>query len=180
MCDLHSHGTEVIGPSLGLERRSRQNEMLEPLPNRHESPIEIVPCPFKQNGTSTDYLITCDIIIDPGTAIAYRPLTLSVHRKPAMKLRPLGDRLIVRRLEVGEKSTGGIILPDNAKQKPAKGTVLATGPGKMMKDGTRRPLQVKEGDTILFSTWAGDEFKDRSKKDEILIMHEEDVLAVIG
>ncbi|MFL5329846.1 MAG: co-chaperone GroES [Gemmataceae bacterium] len=97
-----------------------------------------------------------------------------------MKLRPLGDRIIVRRVEAGEKSAGGIILPDNAKQKPQKGTVLATGPGKLLKDGTRRPLQVKEGDTVLFTAWAGDEFKQRGKQDEILIMHEEDVLAVVG
>lgn len=97
-----------------------------------------------------------------------------------MKLRPLGDRIIVRRTEASEKSSGGIILPDNAKQKPQKGTVLATGPGKMLKDGTRRPLQVKEGNTILFTAWAGDEFKDRGTKDAILVMHEEDVLAVVG
>lgn len=97
-----------------------------------------------------------------------------------MKLRPLGDRLIVRRVESSEKSAGGIILPDNAKQKPQRGTVLATGPGKLLKDGTRRALQVKEGDTVLFTNWAGDEFKQRETKDEILIMHEEDILAVIG
>ena len=97
-----------------------------------------------------------------------------------MKLRPLGDRIIVRRVAAGEKSAGGIILPDNAKEKPQKGTVLATGPGKLLKDGTRRALQVREGDTILFTNWAGDEFKQRETKDEILIMHEEDVLAVIG
>ena len=75
---------------------------------------------------------------------------------------------------------GGIILPDNAKEKPQRGTVLATGPGKMLKDGTRRTLQVKEGDTILFTAWAGDEFKQRGKTDDLLIMHEEDVLAVVG
>jgi chaperonin GroES len=97
-----------------------------------------------------------------------------------MKLRPLGDRIIVRRMESSEKSAGGILLPDNAKQKPQKGTVLATGPGKLLKDGTRRTLQVKEGDTVLFTTWAGDEFKQRETKDEILIMHEEDVLAVLS
>jgi chaperonin GroES len=97
-----------------------------------------------------------------------------------MKLRPLGDRLIVRRMEATEKTAGGIILPDNAKQKPQKGTVLAVGPGKMLKDGTRRAMQVKEGDTILFTTWAGDEYKQQKTGDSILIMHEEDVLAVIG
>ena len=97
-----------------------------------------------------------------------------------MKLRPLGDRLIVRREVATDKTAGGIILPDNAKQKPQRGTVLATGPGKMMKDGTRRAMQVKEGDKILFTTWAGDEYKQQKTSDTILIMHEEDVLAVIG
>jgi chaperonin GroES len=96
-----------------------------------------------------------------------------------MKLRPLGDRLIVRRVEAQEKTRGGIVLPDNAKQKPQKGTVLAVGPGKLLKDGTRRPLQIKEGDTVLFTTWAGDEFKQHKSGDQVLIMHEEDVLAVL-
>src|SRR5262245_14527716 len=97
-----------------------------------------------------------------------------------MKLRPLGDRLIVRRVESSEKSRGGIVLPDNAKQKPQRGTVIAVGPGKMMKDGTRRAMQVKEGDTVLFTTWAGDEFKQHKTSEQILIMHEEDILAVVG
>ncbi len=97
-----------------------------------------------------------------------------------MKVRPLGDRIIVRRTEATEKSAGGVYLPDNAKQKPQRGKVMAVGPGKMLKDGTRRPLQVKEGDTVLFTSWAGDEFKERGNADAILVMHEEDVLAVLG
>jgi chaperonin GroES len=96
-----------------------------------------------------------------------------------MKVKPLGDRIVVRRLESQEKTAGGIILPDTAKQKPQRGKVLAVGQGRLMKDGTRKPLQVKEGDHIIFTTWAGDEFKDRAKADEILIMREEDVLAVV-
>jgi chaperonin GroES len=96
-----------------------------------------------------------------------------------MKIRPLGDRIVVRRTEAREKTAGGIVLPDSAKQKPQRGKVLAVGPGKMLKDGTRRPLQVKEGDTILFTTWAGDEFREGTKPDAILLMHEEDVLAVL-
>ena len=96
-----------------------------------------------------------------------------------MKVKPLGDRIIVRREESSEVSRGGVILPDNAKQKPQRGTVLAVGPGKMLKDGTRRALQVKEGDHVLFTAWAGDEFKERGSRDAILVMHEEDVLAVI-
>jgi chaperonin GroES len=95
-----------------------------------------------------------------------------------MKLKPLGDRLIVRRLESAEKTSGGIVLPDAAKQKPHKGKVIATGPGKLMKDGTRREMQVSEGDTVVFTTWAGDEFKDKTG-DVILVMREEDVLAVL-
>ena len=96
-----------------------------------------------------------------------------------MNLRPLGDRLIVKRHPEESKTTGGILLPDNAKKKPQKGTVLAVGPGKLLDDGTRRGLQVREGDIILFTTWAGDEFKDRGKDESILVMHEEDVLAVL-
>ena len=96
-----------------------------------------------------------------------------------MKLKPLGDRLIVRRTEAADKSAGGIIIPDAAKQKPQRGTVLAVGPGKMMKDGSRRPLQVREGDRVLFTAWAGDEFKEKGSGEAILVMHEEDVLAVV-
>ncbi|PWT88240.1 MAG: co-chaperone GroES [Proteobacteria bacterium] len=95
-----------------------------------------------------------------------------------MKLRPLGDRLIVRRFEAEEKTRGGIVLPDTAKGKPQKGEVLAAGSGRLLKDGTRRPLQVKAGDTVIFTSWAGDEYKERSG-DTILVMREEDVLAVI-
>jgi chaperonin GroES len=96
-----------------------------------------------------------------------------------MKIKPLGDRIVVRRVEQQEKSTGGILLPDSAKKKPQKGKVLAVGPGKQVKDGTRRPLQVKEGDVVLFTSWAGDEFKEGQKKEEVLLMREEDVLAVL-
>jgi chaperonin GroES len=95
-----------------------------------------------------------------------------------MKVKPLGDRIVIRRFEADEKTAGGIILPDSAKNKPQKGKVLAVGPGKMLKDGSRRPLQVKEGDTVLFTNWAGDEFK-QSHGDNILLMREEDVLAVL-
>jgi chaperonin GroES len=96
-----------------------------------------------------------------------------------MGLKPLGDRIVVQRFEAEEKTTGGILLPDTAKNKPQKGKVLATGPGKLLKDGSRRGVQVKVGDTVLFTAWAGDEFRDRQAKDEILLMHEEDVLAVL-
>jgi chaperonin GroES len=96
-----------------------------------------------------------------------------------MKIRPLGDRIVIRRFEAQEKTAGGILLPDTAKNKPQKGKVLAVGPGRLLKDGTRRPLQVKEGDTVLFTTWAGDEYREGQKRENILLMREEDVLAVL-
>jgi len=95
-----------------------------------------------------------------------------------MKVKPLGDRLVVRRHEAEEKTAGGILLPDTAKNKPQRGKVLAVGPGKMLDDGSRRGLQVKVGDTVLFTTWAGDEYKD-NKGEQILLMREEDILAVV-
>ena len=95
-----------------------------------------------------------------------------------MKIKPLGDRIVVRRYAAEEKSSGGILLPDTAKNKPQKGEVLEVGAGRLLKDGTRRPLQVKVGDTVLFTNWAGDEFKE-SRGENILLMREEDVLAVL-
>jgi chaperonin GroES len=96
-----------------------------------------------------------------------------------MKIRPLGDRIVVRRHESEDKTAGGIFLPDSAKNKPQKGKVLSVGPGHLGKDGKRRPLQVKEGDTVLFTSWAGDEFKENRTRDSILLMREEDILAVV-
>lgn len=96
-----------------------------------------------------------------------------------MKLKPVGDRIVVRRTEAQEKSKGGILLPDSAKEKPQKGKVIAVGAGRIAKDGKRKPLQVKEGDVILFTAWAGDEFHERGSSDALLVMREEDVLAVL-
>jgi chaperonin GroES len=96
-----------------------------------------------------------------------------------MKVRPLGDRIVVRRHEAEDKTAGGILLPDSAKDKPQKGKVLAVGPGRLLKDGKRKALQVKEGDTVLFTNWAGDEFKGK-QGDNFLLMREEDVLAVVN
>lgn len=95
-----------------------------------------------------------------------------------MKIKPLSDHILVRRVEAQEKTAGGILLPDSAQQKPQKGKVLAVGPGRLLKDGQRRGLQVKEGDTILFTSWAGDEYRERGG-DNLLVMREEDVLAVV-
>ena len=94
-----------------------------------------------------------------------------------MKVKPLADRVVVRRVDAEEKTAGGILLPDNAKEKPQRGTVVAVGDGRMLKDGSRRALTVKEGDKVLFTAWAGDEYKE--KAGEILIMREEDILAVL-
>ena len=95
-----------------------------------------------------------------------------------MKIRPLGDRLVIKRVEASDKSKGGIILPDSAKQKPQRGKVEAVGPGRLLGDGKRQPLQVKIGDTVLFTNWAGDEFKE-THGENILLLRESDVLAVV-
>jgi chaperonin GroES len=94
-----------------------------------------------------------------------------------MSLKPLGDRIVVQRQEAGEKTKGGIILPDTAKEKPQMGKVIAVGDGKLLKDGKRQDLQVKKGDLVLFTSYAGDEFKHEGEK--VLLMREEDVLAVV-
>ncbi len=95
-----------------------------------------------------------------------------------MNIKPLHDRIVIKRFEAESKTTGGILLPDSAKNKPQRGEVLAIGPGRVLKDGSRQPLQVKVGDVVLFTNWAGDEFK-QSRGDDVLLMREEDVLAVI-
>ncbi len=96
-----------------------------------------------------------------------------------MGLQPIADRIIIRREAADEKSAGGIILPDSAQNKPQRGTIVAVGPGKMKPDGTRTTMQLKSGDKVLFTSWAGDEFKDNKNKDELLVMHEGDVMCVI-
>ena len=95
-----------------------------------------------------------------------------------MDIRPLHDRLIVQRLEEGEQHVGGIIIPDAAKEKPQRGTVIAAGNGKVNDDGTRVPLDVKVGDVILFGKYTSPEVKLNGE--EYLIMREDEVLAVIG
>ena len=95
-----------------------------------------------------------------------------------MNIQPLGDRLVIKRVEASDKSKGGIILPDSAKQKPQRGKVEAVGPGRLLGDGKRQPLQVKIGDTVLFTNWAGDEFKE-THGENILLLRESDVLAVV-
>jgi chaperonin GroES len=94
-----------------------------------------------------------------------------------MKIRPLADKVLVERIEAESKTTGGIVLPDTAKEKPQRGKVVAVGEGKVQDDGSRRKMQVKKGDLILFTSYAGSEIKVDGK--EYLIMDESDIMAVI-
>ncbi len=94
-----------------------------------------------------------------------------------MKIRPLNDRLLVKRLEEEEKTAGGIIIPDSAKEKPAEGEVVAVGSGKVNDNGERVALQVKEGDRILFSKYGGTDVK--LDGEDYLIMREDDILGII-
>lgn len=94
-----------------------------------------------------------------------------------MKLKPLNDRVVVKRVEEEQKTAGGIIIPDTAKEKPIQGEVIAVGNGKVMEDGSRRPLDVKAGDRVLFGKYSGTDIKVEG--DELLIMREDDILAII-
>jgi chaperonin GroES len=94
-----------------------------------------------------------------------------------MKIRPLHDRVIVKRLEEEKKSAGGIIIPDAAAEKPIQGIVKAVGKGKILENGTVRPLDLKVGDKVLFGKYSGTEVKVDG--DDVLVMREEDVMAVI-
>ena len=94
-----------------------------------------------------------------------------------MKIRPLNDRLLVKRLEEEKITAGGIIIPDSAKEKPAEGEVVAVGPGKVSDNGERVALQVKEGDMVLFSKYGGTDVK--LDGEDFLIMREEDILGIV-
>ena len=94
-----------------------------------------------------------------------------------MKFRPLQDRVLIRRIEQEEKSTGGIIIPDTAKEKPMEGEVVAAGPGIRSEDGKVRPLDVKVGDRVLFGKWSGTEIKLHGE--ELMIMKESDLMGII-
>lgn len=94
-----------------------------------------------------------------------------------MKLRPLHDRVIVKRMEEERQSPGGIIIPDTAAEKPVRGKILAVGRGKILENGEVRPLAVKEGDHVLFGKYAGTEVKVDGE--EILVMREDDIVAII-
>jgi chaperonin GroES len=94
-----------------------------------------------------------------------------------MKVVPLNDKIVVKRLEADEKTAGGILLPDTAKEKPRQGKVVSLGEGKRLDNGKRAPFQVREGDRVLFSSYAGNEVNVGSE--ELLIMTEDDILAVV-
>lgn len=95
-----------------------------------------------------------------------------------MKVVPLNDKVLVKRLEAEEKTAGGIVLPDTAKEKPKQGTVQAVGEGRRLDNGSRAPFQVKVGDKVLFTSYAGTEVKVDGE--ELLLMNEEDILAVVA
>ncbi len=94
-----------------------------------------------------------------------------------MKVKPLHDRLIIRTLEEEEKTKGGIIIPDTAKEKPIEGKVIAVGGGRIKKDGTKMPLEIKKGDRVLYAKYSGTEIKIDGE--DYLMMREDDILAVI-
>ncbi|WP_425614267.1 co-chaperone GroES [Anatilimnocola sp. NA78] len=104
--------------------------------------------------------------------------TKDKKKAPAqLKLQPLGDRVVVEREASEERTAGGILLPDAAKEKPQRGTIVSVGNGKLLENGTRGALQVKVGDRVIFTSWAGENFKIGD--DELLLMREEDILAVL-
>ena len=103
--------------------------------------------------------------------------TKSKKSARALKLQPLGDRVVIRREEAEETTSGGIVLPGSAKEKPARGYVVSVGNGRLLDSGDRSPVQVKEGDHVIFSSYAGEHFKVGD--DELLLMREDDILAVI-
>ena len=94
-----------------------------------------------------------------------------------MKIKPLSDKILVQRLEAETKTAGGIVLPDSAKEKPQQGKIVSVGPGKTLEDGSVKKMQVKKGDKVLFTSYAGTDIKVAGK--EHLIMSESDILAVI-
>jgi len=94
-----------------------------------------------------------------------------------MKIRPLHDRVIVRRMEEERKSAGGIVIPDSATEKPIQGEIVAVGKGKLLENGEVRPLDVKKGDKVLFAKYGGTEIKIEGE--ELLVMREEDIMGVV-
>jgi chaperonin GroES len=103
---------------------------------------------------------------------------MATKTKAKMNIRPLGDRVLVKRVEAEEKTAGGILLPDSAQEKPKEGKVVAVGEGKQLDNGERSTFSVKRGDTVLFTSYAGTEVK--LDGEEYMIMREDDILGVIA
>lgn len=99
------------------------------------------------------------------------------EKKKGIKLQPLGERVVVEREESESKTAGGIVLPDTAKDKPARGKIISVGNGRLLDDGKRSELQVKIGDRVVFSSYAGETFKVEDR--ELLLMREDDILGVL-
>ncbi len=95
-----------------------------------------------------------------------------------LNIRPLGDKVIVKRVEAEERTAGGIVLPDTAKEKPKRGVVLAIGTGRLLDDGTRSRMQVKRNDEVIFTSYAGTEIKVEGE--DYMIMDESDILGIVG
>jgi chaperonin GroES len=104
-------------------------------------------------------------------------MATATKTKPQVRLQPLGERLVIQREEGESKTAGGIVLPDSAKEKPARGTVIAIGTGKLLDDGTRSKSQLKAGDRVLFTSYAGENVEIDDV--EYLLMREDDILAVV-
>ena len=104
-------------------------------------------------------------------------MATATKSKTKVRLQPLGERIVVQREESEQTTAGGIVLPDSAKEKPARGTVVAVGDGKLLEDGSRAPSQLSEGDRVLFTSYAGESVEVDDA--EYLLMRESDVLAVI-
>lgn len=104
-------------------------------------------------------------------------MATATKKKGKVRLQPLGDRVVVEREQSEETTAGGIVLPDSAKDKPARGVVLSVGDGKLLEDGSRGEMQVKVGDRVIFRSYAGENF--RIDDEEMLLMREDDILAVI-
>jgi chaperonin GroES len=119
--------------------------------------------------------ITQNYSLNTTVAGSERPLRVIMAK---MKFRPLHDRVVVKRIEAEEKSKGGIIIPDTAKEKPQEGEVVAVGPGGRDESGKLIPIELKSGDRVLFGKWSGTEVK--LDGDELLIMKESDIMGVIA
>ena len=104
-------------------------------------------------------------------------MATATKKKSKVSLQPLGDRVVVRRDESEETTAGGIVLPDSAKDKPSRGTIVSVGTGKLLDDGSRGTLQVKNGDRVLFTSYSPEQIT--IDDEELLLMREEDILAVI-